>query len=250
MPERYPPEAFTENGVLWWEAEIGAERKIAAWLFFNRKEGETFTMPDLRAALGDGVVPNAAEHLNRRLRSLRPDGWVIPSNKDDRTLPVGTYRVERKGWHPGQGQRPAKGGVSDAIRRKVFDRDGRRCVVCGVGSREPYPDLPNKLAVLTIGHRIPQAMGGSSRDPDNLQVECKRCNEPVRGDLGRPETSEQLLLEVRNLKTAEIQTLLLWLRQGYRGRNKVDVLFDRARMLSAGERASLTDQLAAHLGER
>src|SRR4051812_23288321 len=62
----------------------------------------------------------------------------IPSNADDRTLPVGTYRLEKKGWHPGLGEREKEDGISNGKRRRVIERDGRRCVVCGVGSGEPY----------------------------------------------------------------------------------------------------------------
>lgn len=248
-PPTYPAEAYSKSGALWWDApKVGAERKLAAWLFFNREEGQTFTMRDLRSALGDGVVSNQAEHLNRRLRNLRPDGWIIPSNKDDRSLPVGVYRLERKGWHPGLGPRPAREAVSGGTRRRVFDRDGRRCVICAVGGGEPYPDDPTSRAVLTIGHRIPQHLGGSSADPDNLQVECKRCNEPVRSDLGSPETLGQILPDIRLLTKAELQSLLMWLRQGHRSRNRLDVIFDRVRMLSAEERAEAEKKVTTLLG--
>src|SRR5690606_1956272 len=209
MPEApaYPPEAYSPDGVLWWELRywpgtrrrFGDEQKTAAWLAFNVTEGETFTMRTLRQALGeDPDTPNSAEHLNRRLRNLRPDGWVVPSNKDDRTLPVGTYRLERKGWHPGLGPRPKREGISDSKRRRVFDRDSSRCVICGVGRGEPYPDKPETKAVLTVGHRVPRELGGST-DLDNLQTECKRCNEPVRQEMGVPETLSALLPEVRRL---------------------------------------------------
>src|SRR4051794_14160700 len=116
----YPDLAFTSDGTLWWDVRLvpgtrrkfGAERRIAAWLAFNREEGETFTMRDLRRALGADAIPNDDEQLNRRLRALRPDGWDIPSNKDDRTLAVGVYRVNQKGWHPGShSNRPKRQGV-------------------------------------------------------------------------------------------------------------------------------------------
>lgn len=250
--KRYPPEAYAKEGVLWWDTDTGkrgAERRLAAWLFFNMDEGDTFTMPQLRDALGSRDAPEKAEHLNRRLRRLRDFGWIIPSNKDDRTLPPGTYRLVLKGWHPGIGPRPRKGdAVSQGTRRRVLERDGRRCVVCGVGSGEPYPGEPGTRAVLTIGHRIPQAAGGSSTDLNNLQVECKRCNEPVRGDLGKPEQLDDLYIDVRALPTKDLESLLMWLSQGHRGRSKLDVIFDRARMLSVGERQELQTRLVTMLG--
>ncbi|MGV9533066.1 HNH endonuclease [Streptosporangium sandarakinum] len=198
-------------------------------------------MGDLRQALGEDA-PNDAEHLNRRLRSLRPDGWEVPTNKDDRTLPVGTYRLDAKGWNPSLGPRPRREAISAGKRRRVFDRDSRRCFICGVGSGEPYPGEPNSQAVLTVGHRIPRELGGST-ELDNLQTECKRCNEPVRQELGLPETLAELLPEVRRLRKQELETLLSWLQAGQRIRNRVDAAYDRARQLSVTERKQLVNTL-------
>ncbi|WP_090774197.1 HNH endonuclease signature motif containing protein [Nonomuraea maritima] len=198
-------------------------------------------MADLRQALGEDA-PNNAEHLNRRLRNLRPDGWDVPTNKDDRTLPVGTYRLDAKGWHPALGPRPKRDAVSAGQRRRVFDRDDRRCVVCGVGNGEPYPGEPNSRAALTVGHRIPRELGGST-ELDNLQTECKRCNEPVRQELGLPETLAELLPDVRRLRTQELRTLLSWLQAKHRIRNRVDTVYDRARQLSATEHEQLVRTL-------
>ncbi len=81
-------------------------------------------MRQLRLALGQGDAPEVAEHLNRRLRQLRKDGWVITSYKDSRDLPVDTYRLDARGepiWH---GKRKAKDAISQSTRRLVFDRDG------------------------------------------------------------------------------------------------------------------------------
>lgn len=256
MPDAYPSEAYAPDGRLWWELDkapgtsrpFGAERKIAAWLYYNKSEGDLFTMRDLRQALGSETIPNDAEHLNRRLRALRPDGWIIPSNKDDRTLPTDTYRVEQKGWHPGLGSRPKREGVSQGDRRRVLDRDGRRCVVCGVGEGEPYPNEPGTRAALTIGHRTPRERGGSSKDLNNLQTECKRCNEPVRDEMREPETLEQLLPDVRRMPKGDLQSLLSWLDQGYRTRSKLDAIYDRARALSAGERDDLKSAVRRIIG--
>jgi hypothetical protein len=255
-PGGYPPEAYAPSGELWWELEtwpgtrrpFGDERKIAAWLAFHVDEGDTFTMRDLRNALGDELIPNDAEHLNRRLRALRPDGWLVPTNKDDRTLPVGVYRLDQKGWHPGLGARPRKQLVSQGMRRRILDRDGRRCVVCGVGEGEPYPNEPGTRAVLTVGHRLPQEMGGRSDDPNNLQAECKRCNEPVRQEMGIPESLDDVLLDVRRLKKDELRRLLAWMQTGHRTRDRLDSVYDRARALSAGEREQLVGRLRLMLG--
>jgi 5-methylcytosine-specific restriction endonuclease McrA len=249
----YPAEAYAPNGELWWRLKIapgktklrfGGEQKIAAWLAFNRAVGQTFTMRDLRLALGEVDVPDDAEHLNRRLRTLRlRDGWKLPSQKDDGSLAHNEYRVKRVGWHPGTGKpRPKPDLPSDSIRRKVLERDKRTCVVCGIGSRDPYVDMPDKHARMTIGHRIPGNRMTSAATVDELQTECARCNETVRDELPDPVTLEELLPVVRNLKRADKEELLRWLEHGRRP-SRVDEAYSSGRLLSDVERGLLVATL-------
>jgi HNH endonuclease len=57
------------------------------------------------------------------------------------------------------------GKIPQAVREAVMDRDGRRCQVCG------------RTDDLTIDHKIvPWSEGGSSTDPENLQVLCREHN--------------------------------------------------------------------------
>jgi 5-methylcytosine-specific restriction endonuclease McrA len=238
---------YASNGVLWWKLttvpgakrEFGQERRLAAWLWFTRDIGDVFTMKDARAALGK-AAPETAEHLNRRLRALRPDDWVIVSYKDDRSLPVDTYRLDAKGSRVWLGERNPRNAVSAATRRLVLDRDGQRCQVCGIGSGEPYPGEPGIRAKMTVGHRVPQERGGSN-DPDNLRTECARCNEPVRHEVADPETYKEVFAVVRKLKNEELKSLATWLQSGERARSKLDYAYDRARQLSESERASMID---------
>lgn len=254
----YPPEAYAPNGALWWRLKtvpggkrrFGDEQKIAAWLAFNRSAGETFTMRELRTALGEDQLPNDAEHLNRRLRTLRSrDGWVIPSAKDDGSLSHDEYRVKKIGWHPGTDEpRPKADLPSDKIRRLVFERDKWTCVVCGVGAKEPYDDTPHKAARMTLGHRIPGKRATSQASVHDLQTECARCNETVRDEIVDPVTLPEILPTVRNLRRADKVQLLQWLEQGRRIRTKVEDVYADARRLSAGERESLLAELRAMVG--
>lgn len=252
--QAYPPDAYSDDGVLWWALDtwpgkrrrFGDERKLAAWLAFNIEVGETFTMRQLRAELGD-VVPNDAEHLNRRLRNLRPDGWSIPSNLDDGNLRIGEYRLEVIGWHPGIGeQRPGARGVSQGVRRRVFERDNRRCVICGVAGGEQYED--GAVAALTIGHRHPSARRGSSVDLTNLQTECRRCNQPARDEVALYESLADLLPELRTMNRAEKTKLESWLLEGRRTRDRTDEMYDRLRRLTVTERADAEVALRRMLG--
>ncbi|MEU6184777.1 HNH endonuclease [Nocardia sp. NPDC047038] len=247
----YPAEAYALDGQLWWtlpfypgtKRPYGAVNKIAAWLYFNKRVGDRFTIRELREAVGTDNAPNYQEHFNRRLRELRALGWLLPSSQEDAELRTDEYRVGVKGWHPGAGPRPKfSSRISPAVQRTVFDRDGRRCVICGVASGEPYPAAPTEMAAITIGHRIPQKFGGSD-DIDNLQVECQRCNEPMREEAGLPVTFDEVYAQIRRLKRAEKETMLRWMRSGRRSRSRLDVLYDQARQLSPNEKRQLTERL-------
>ena len=53
--------------------------------------------------------------------------------------------------------------LNDSIKRKVFDRDGKRCAVCGSTEK------------LCVDHIFPVSRGGFTQ-MDNLQVLCEKCN--------------------------------------------------------------------------
>jgi hypothetical protein len=263
MPIRgssYAPEAYSPDGVLWWHVTkhpgknvpFGGERRIAAWLAFHVHEGGTFTMRDVRAALGRTAgIPERAEQLNRRLRNLRPDGWEVGSYKSDSSLPVDRYRVERVGWHPGCPEpRPRRQAISSGLRRRVLERDGRRCVVCGIGQGEPYPGEPRSAARITAGHRIPSLRGTSAHSLDELQTECDRCNETVRDEIPDPLRLAELLPDLRRLNRDERDQLLRWLTAGHRLRSRLDEVHDRVRMLSPVDRQRVADTLHSMLGQQ
>lgn len=54
-------------------------------------------------------------------------------------------------------------GVPEELRQETFNRDGRKCVICG--AKED----------LSIDHIIPRSKGGTN-DPENLQTLCRSCN--------------------------------------------------------------------------
>ena len=254
----YPDEAYAPNGILWWhlisepgsKRPFGDERKIASYLACTKAVGDFFTTRELRKALGGDGAANSNEHFQRRLRSLRSqrDGWLIASLQDDRNLPAEHYRIDKIGWHPGLGPRPKDVQVVSAkTRGHVLRRDGSRCQVCGVGDGEPYPEDPNRLAVMTVGHLISQNFGGSN-DLANLRAECALCNEQMRSEGGKPETYEEVWSVVRKLTTPQVKRLDGWLAQGYRSRDKLDETYDRVRKLSPGDRERMAAQIAVMRG--
>jgi 5-methylcytosine-specific restriction endonuclease McrA len=204
-------------------------------------------MKDLREGLQTAFED--AEQLNRRLRQLRKDGWIIYSYKDDGTLAPQEYRLANKGLRIWSGERKRRNAVSSKTRRIVLDRDGNRCVVCGVGARECYPDEPEVVARMTMGHRIPgERLGEASID--NLRTECSRCNEPVRDLMPDPERFDEVISAVRVLNKGDKLVLREWIVAGQRSRLPVDVVYDRIRQLSPAERRRIIGRLDTFLGAK
>ncbi|WP_431043068.1 HNH endonuclease [Streptomyces sp. P1-3] len=233
---------------------FGQERRLAAWLWFNKEIGDTFTMNELRDALGPSIV-GKSEHLNRRLRTLRAVGWVLPSCKDDGSLKPDEYRVEIKGvryWLEEDRKAHKPFAPSARTRRLVIDRDGGRCVVCGIAAGESYPGEPDKKARLTIGHRIPQERlraRAAADDTDNWRTECARCNETVRDEVPDPRQYDEVIAQVRRLGRENKRTLLSWMQRGERTRSELDRIYDQARILTHDERAALITYLQKQFSE-
>lgn len=194
----------------WWKLRIapgtkrsfGGERRLAAYLYFNVDIGGTFTMRQLREALGEEDTPEQAEHLNRRLRNLKPQGWRFRSYKDQYGQAMDEYVLEEKGNKLWLGERTRRSTISAALKRQVYERDHNRCVICGVGAREPYPGEPGTEARLTVGHRTAEARYGEA-SLDNLQTECARCNEPARDTPPNPEVLGEVMAAVKQLGRRE-----------------------------------------------
>jgi hypothetical protein len=238
------------NGTPWWKLQttpgssrpFGGTRRIAAYLYFNVEVGGTFTMRELREALGGEDTPEQAEHLNRRLRDLRQQGWRFNSYKDQAGQAVDTYVLQEKGNKLWLGEQTARPAISAAVRRQVFERDLNRCVICGVGAGEPYPEEPGTAARLTVGHRTAGARLAVA-SPDNLQTECSRCNEPVGDTPPNPEVLAEVMAAIRRLGSRDKATLLEWIDSGHRLRNNVDIAFDRIRRLAVSEQEQVVQFL-------
>lgn len=61
---------------------------------------------------------------------------------------------------------PKRKTITQKKRLSIFERDGFKCVFCGIGSDE---------SKITIDHIIPVVKGGSD-DKENLQTLCDKCN--------------------------------------------------------------------------
>lgn len=246
----FDPDSPVYDGIPVWKLKtypgkkqrFGGTSKLAAYLYFNVNVGDTFRIADLRRELSDDEGVYSASALERRWRSLKEQGWRYASYKDERGLPMDTYRLLAKGNRVWLGERSKRDLPSSTVRRAVFERDLNRCVICGIGRGEPYDDDPDSHARLTLGHRTAGARLGDA-SLDNLQTECSRCNEPVGDSPPNPEVFDEVMAVVSKLGSNDKITLIEWIESGRRHRNKLDHAFDRVRRLSGSERKQILDRL-------
>lgn len=253
----YPLDAYAPNGTLWWRLatepgsnrKFGQERRLAAWLWYAVDIGETFTLVNARDALGSGL-DNNSQHFDRRLRKLREIGWQIPSGRDTGDgLRNDHYRLDARGpryWLAEDRKAIVRLTPPPLTRRKVLERDGHRCVLCGIGARETYPG-ESAQARMTLGHRIPHERlrnYGQRDDPDNWRTECSRCNEPVRDEMPDPLKVEELMPSIRRLGRRDRETLVEWLQRGERTRTRLDQVYDQVRFLSSTDRALVLSEVS------
>ncbi|MFE7223584.1 HNH endonuclease [Nocardioides sp. NPDC057577] len=259
MHEKYKTDGpQTLDGVNWWHVTVtpgtkkgkfGGEKRLSAYLNFNVEVGESFTMRDLRGAIGGDGIADTAEHLNRRLRELRPDDWVISSYKDDRGLPPDVYRLDAIGTRVWLGERNKRDKPSAKVRRLVFERDLSTCQVCGVARGEEYIEYPGRIARVTLGHLVPgERLGGAS--VDELQTECAMCNEALRDLIPNPELYEEVLPSVRSMTRKQLVELLKWIQAGKRGRTPAELAYGRIRRLGSADREKMAQKIFDMIGER
>jgi hypothetical protein len=84
-------------------------------------------------------------------------------------------------------------------RLAIWERDGRRCGICG----EPVP-----LELLEVDHILGTARGGSS-DQENLRASHRRCNRRKAILEDRPTRGRPRLYIVRQMLQAKLEPLAL-----------------------------------------
>lgn len=226
---------------VWQDTTIGAKKRVAHFLATEIGQGNVFSFGDVRAKITN------IEQLGRRMRELREVGWKILSYKDTSQLQPDELLLHTVGdriWEPGY-RWPTK-RLSAATRRKVFERDGHRCMVCGMDLGAEYPDRAGITARPTVGHWIPQERGGGD-DLSNLRAECHLCNESSRDLTDAPVDVELLRRRIRELTRADKQTLASWMLTGRRTFTKAEQLWAEYNQLPQPDRDVVRDALSASL---
>lgn len=203
-----------------------SKAKLAYYLATTVGEGNVFKMGQVRAAL-----PNINQ-IDRRMRELKEVKWKIPSYRDRDDLAPDEYRLDQIGdrvWEPDY-VGPKTPAITATMRRKVFERDDNRCRECGIGAGEAYPDMPDRVARMTIGHWVPKERGGSN-DFDNLRTECSMCNEPAKNLTETPVDPNLVKAKVKKLSRRDRQRLMAWVLAGRRTFDDVEEVWAEYRRI-------------------
>jgi hypothetical protein len=225
----------------WTDNKAGAAKRVGHYLATEVGEGGTFNKATLRQ-----IVENT-EQVDRRMRDLRKVGWVIRTYKDKASLKPNELFLEKIGdevWTDGY-KWPTE-GLTAAVRRRVFSRDGSFCLVCGIQFGTEYPDRPGVIARGTIGHIRPKAHGGTD-DLSNLRPECQLCNETARNLTDAPVDVPLLKARIKELGREDKKGLLGWMVAGSRTYSERERLWAQYVQLPTPIReeikAELVDQL-------
>jgi 5-methylcytosine-specific restriction endonuclease McrA len=231
----------SEQQPIWQNSSVGAAKRVGHYLAVVVGEGNKFNKSALRE-----TVPNT-EQVDRRMRDLRKVGWKIRNYKDMASLKPNELYLEEIGdkvWEDGY-RWPAE-GLTAAKRRKVYDRDGRRCMVCGIDFGAEYPDRPGVVARPTIGHILPKERGGTD-DLDNLRPECQLCNETARNLTELPADVELLKRKMVELSRSDKQVLAQWMLTGKRSFSDAEKLWAQYSQLPQPQQVEIREALSAVL---
>jgi cytochrome c553 len=214
----------------WRTSTAGARVRVALWLRAEVGHGGTFTKAQLRDAF-----PNV-EQIDRRMRDLRAEGWVITTYREDRSLSVDELRLVTEGgavWERGYQSRSGSTAVTDKQRQAVFAADHYACVYCGVAAGESHADDPLRKAKLSVARLL------SSEQDQNLVTVCDRCHAAVRDS----PLEASLASELAALDDAQRERLRQWVRRGARPVQPEEMLWNRYRRSPAVLRRELEHHL-------
>ncbi|MFF2508330.1 HNH endonuclease [Streptomyces sp. NPDC058067] len=231
---------MSESELSWRDEGLGTRVRVALWLRDEVGEGGTFSKARLREAI------QGAEQVDRRMRDLRPAGWVIKTYRDKPSLQPDQLYLEQMGhpvWDP---EHRAAGlrQISARTRRSVYERDGHMCRRCGISAGEAYADEPGTKARLTLGHVNPHR-SGSAANAEDLITECARCNETVKHLTGVQMTQEQVWDRIADLPRRAKQDLLSWMEADFRALTPTEKAWGAYRQLPAVAREELHRGLEA-----
>jgi hypothetical protein len=186
------------------ELKAGTKIRTALWLLSEIGVGNIFTKEQHRSAF-PGIV-----QADRRLRDLRPLGWIIHTSLEDVSLNSNEQRFVAAGapiWDPASADNAGSKGLSANERRRVLAEAGYRCAVCGIAGGDQYSDTPWMSAILSITKRTLLCAGASSEV--RYVAECKLC----QSGGGKSEDVASLISQINGLSSADRDAMIYLARQ-------------------------------------
>ncbi len=242
-PRRCQKQVDKPKGTWWttaisapdWRTFNGGTRKRAAlWLHHEVGVGGVFTKRELRDAF-PGV-----EQIDRRVRDLRDDGWVISTSQSDPSLRVDELRLVEAGgsvWEPNYESRKRK-AITNQERVVAMRSDHYMCFECGIAAGEAFHDDPLRMARLSVVDRA-----GGEGPTRRLSTICDRCHAGAGDEEPGDLLAEDLLAEIGELSHEQRDRLTEWIRRGSRANPKETELWVRYRRLPATERVVVEQHL-------
>jgi len=146
--------------------------------YFLQNIGKVLTSDELRKVAGD------ITEWARRVRELRDEeGMQILTHNDRAELKTNEYLLETAELRPVVAR-----GVGGKLRRRILERNGFTCQVCGAGAGEESGCELSKKCRLQIDHVIPISQGGTD-DEGNLRAVCVYYNKD-KADVIRPASGQ------------------------------------------------------------
>ncbi len=218
----------------WRTFQGGTRIRVALWLHSEVGAGGVFTKAALRDAF-PGV-----EQIDRRMRDLRPEGWVIRTYREDRSLEVNELRLVEEGgavWDPNYKAQQRR-AITSKERHAAMRSDNYMCVECGIAAGDAFPDDSLHTAKLSVFDRT-----GGEGPTRRLSTICDRCLAGGGEDPGGGEDLGDLLAEIGALSHGQRDSLAKWIRRRSRTYAKEERLWSRYRRLPATERAVVEQHL-------
>lgn len=212
----------------WRTSTAGTRVRAALWLRTEVGVGGTFTKAQLRNAF-----PNV-EQVDRRMRDLRAEGWVIATYREDRSLATDELRLVEEGgpvWQKGYRSRSAP-AVTDRDRQAAFAADGYACTHCGIMAGETYPDDALRTAKLSLAR-----VTGHSGSGVTLLTVCDRCQAAAG------EGPIDALAGLDALSAEQRRRLAGWIAAGSRPEPPEETFWRRYRRLPAADRRAVEEHL-------
>jgi len=214
--------------------------RAAIWLATEVGEGKTFTKQQLRDAF-PGV-----EQIDRRMRDLRPYGWVIHDYKQNDNLKPNELQLVKIGarvWIPEERAQNQVSTISARVRAEAFARDNHQCTRCGIAAGEPFDENPAVVARLTAAHIYPGMHSEGEVSVDEVVTACQICNEPLRQHTANYLNGEQVWEKIKDLGVADKQKLRQWIELGRRPQSQLDRIWAQYRQLPGVEREDVLARL-------